>query len=355
MKKRIILILVGIFAFFLAIILGGIIYYNASLSPVNKDAKENIEFVVSPGEAVNTIISNLEKQKLIKNEFTFKIYTKLNSASFQAGTYILNQKMSAKEIYDALINGKVNFETVWVTFVEGKRLTYIAKQISNSFPYTIDEINQVLEDEDFLRNLIDKYDILTEDILNEKIYHPLEGYLFPDTYEFLKDSTIEQIIEKMVATTDSKVSAYLEDVDEEKFSIHEVMTLASIIEMEGTNSQNRPDIAGVFLNRIKRGETLGSDVTTYYGVGVELSERDLYLSEINDCTNVYNTRCRKGLPVGPIASVSIGSIKAAIYPNEHDYLFFVSDKNGKIYLTKTNAEHVKIVSELKKNGLWFEY
>ena len=111
------------------------------------------------------------------------------------------------------------------------------------------------------------------------------------------------------------------------------------------------------MNRIKNNMALGSDVTTYYASKIELGERDLYMSEINS-DNPYNTRSAKNagkLPVGPICNPSKGAIEAAINYTPNDYLYFVADKNMKVYFTKTDAEHNKKIQELKNQGLWFEY
>lgn len=354
-KKSIILIIVCFFAFLLLCGVGVSVYYFDSLKPVDKNSKENVAFEIKAGEAANTIVSNLKRIGLIKDEFTMKVYVKMNPGTPQAGTYILTKSMSVKEIYEAILSGRVTRDTVWVTFVEGKRLTYIIDVISKNFDYTKEEIEAVLEDREYIKKLISKYDFLTEDILNDKIYHPLEGYLFPDTYEFLSDAKIEEIIEMMLDNTESKLSAYEEDIKSSKLSIHEIMTLASIVELEGARSSDRDGVAGVFYNRLSKHMSLGSDVTTYYAVGKDFS-KDLTMSDLNSC-NGFNTRgsCVSGLPVGPIATPSLTSIKATLKPVNHDYLFFVADKNGKTYFSKTNAEHDAIVRKLRSEGLWYEY
>ena len=150
---------------------------------------------------------------------------------------------------------------------------------------------------------------------------------------------------------------YRDEIENSNYSVHEILTMASIVELEGAASNDRAGVAGVFYNRLKIGESLGSDVTTYYAVKKDFSS-DLTNSDLYNCNNGYNTRgnCNRGkLPVGPICSASVDSILATIKPSKHDYLFFVADKNKKTYFTKTNAEHEAKVSELKANGLWNEY
>lgn len=357
MEKKSIIPIVAI-SLILILVIGvtaTVIYYFKSLEPVDKGAHDNITFVVAQGEATSTIIQNLKDVGLIKSDLTMKLFVKMNPGTLQAGTYIFTKSMSAEEIYKAILDGNVTRETVWVTFVEGKRLDYIIDVISNNFDYSKEEVESVLEDKEYINTLISKYDCLTEDILNSKIYHPLEGYLFADTYEFASDVSIKGIVERMLNETESKLSGYKNVIEESSFSVHELMTLASIVELEGARSNDRKGVAGVFYNRLASGWTLGSDVTTYYAVGKDFSV-DLTLSDLNTC-NGYNTRgtCVKGLPVGPIASPSFESIKAVLEPEEHDYYYFVADKNGKTYFTKTESEHNSIISKLKREGNWYEY
>ena len=133
---------------------------------------------------------------------------------------------------------------------------------------------------------------------------------------------------------------------------HEILTLASIVEKEGKAYEDRQKMVDLFNRRIAAGITLGSDVTSYYGLGVKLNERDLTVKEYND-KNKYNTRVVKGLPIGPICMPSKSSIKAVLNPIKHDGLYFVSDKYGKIYFSKTGAEQERVIASLKKEGKWF--
>ena len=130
------------------------------------------------------------------------------------------------------------------------------------------------------------------------------------------------------------------------------MTMASIVELEGTNSENRKMIVGIFENRLNSGMNLGSDVTTYYGLQAAMTS-DLTSEQFNT-SNPYNTRVGMigKMPVGPICNPSLSSIEASINPTKSDYLFFVADKNGNIYYTKTNKEHEKKVQEIKDKGDW---
>ena len=352
-KKNIILTIIGLLILFLISI---ILFYTLSLTPVNRKSNKDVLFLVNDGDATSTVINNLKEEKLIKNKFTAKVYVRLHHYSAQKGTYKLSQKMSAKSIFKAINDGKTEKEDITVTFVEGKRLTNYAETISKNFGFDYDEVMNTFDDKTYINELINKYSFLTTDILNESIYHPLEGYLFPDTYTFYKTSTIKDIIEKMLDNTEIKLNSLDSEIKSSSFSIHEIMTLASIVELEGAGTNERAGIAGVFINRLNSGIALGSDVTTYYAVNKDFTS-DLRVSELNSC-NGYNTRnmsCVKGLPVGPIASPGLDALKAAITPEKNDYLYFVADKNGKVYFSKTDAEHNNTVARLKQEGLWYTY
>lgn len=352
--------LIILFGVIIAGLIGIIVISNIYLSPIDPKDDGNIVFVVEQGSSKNAIAEKLEKEGLIRNALFFKVYIKLNiNKELYAGSYNLSKSMSVDEIIEVLnSNTSIENEGVTVTFIEGKRFTDYAKIISDNFNYTIDEIKEVASNEEFINKLIENYWFITEDIKNEKIYYPLEGYLFPDTYTFKKNATIEEILTKMIKTMGQKLEVYKDEITVSNLNIHELLTLASIIELEGAGSDDRAGVAGVFYNRIDAGWSLGSDVTTYYGVQKNFN-KDLSWSNLKAC-NGYNTRAEsscpiKGLPVGPICSPSLNSISSTIEPKKSDYFYFVADKNKKTYFSKTYNEHTKVVSKLKKEGLWYQY
>lgn len=359
MKKKIIIIVSAIFSFFVVCLIGLVVFYNVSLKAVSSDDNaKNVTFVVESGMSSKGIVDALYDNGLIKNKYVGYVYLKVNSGYvLQAGVYDLNSGMDLKEILDTIGSGKVVDNSISVTFIEGKRITNYVKVINEKFGYSEDEIFAVLSNKDYLKELVDKYWFLTEDILNDKLYYALEGYLSPNTYRFAEDASIDTIIEKMLDTTGIQLEKYKDIIDDSEYSIHELLTMASIVELEGANSDDRFGVAGVFYNRLNGYMSLGSDVTTYYGARVEINERDLYIEELNE-VNDYNTRPAAmigKLPIGPISNPSIGSIEAALKPTEHDYFYFVADKNMKTYFTKTYSEHMNVVAQLKRDGLWYVY
>ena len=266
--------------------------------------------------------------------------------------------MGTKKIIDILYKGSgKNNNQIKITFKEGENMTTFINKITKNTNITEEEITNTLKNKEYLQKIIGEYWFLTEDILNDKIYYSLEGYLYPNTY-FIKSnsSDIKEIFEMFLDETKKQLSPYQDKIKENKLNIHEIMTLASIVELEGVSSEDRKGIAGVFMNRLDANMTLGSDVTTYYGARVNMGDRDLYSNEVTKC-NDYNTRCASftGLPVSPISNPSIDAIDAVLNPIKTDNYYFVADKNKKIYFSKTITEHNNQIAKLKRQGLWFEY
>jgi len=357
MKKIIIAIIGSIIGLIFAVFIGLVIFYNVSLSAVG-DAKEKVNVVIENGTSSRGVIDKLYEARLIRNKVCGYVYVKINDdLMLQAGTYEFNRGMDLEDILEKINKGEVLEDVIDVTFIEGKRLVNYVKVISENFPYTEDEILAKLSDKTYLQELIDKYWFLTDEILNDNLYYALEGYLYPNTYRFNKDATIEDIVSKMLSETDKVLSENKKVLKYSKYSVHEILTMASIVELEGSTGDDRAGVAGVFFNRLNGGWSLGSDVTTYYAVRVEMSERDLWQYEIED-VNYYNTRAAAmagKLPIGPICSPSKVSIDATIKPKKHGYFFFVADKTGKTHFTKTNAEHEQKIAQLKREGLWYTY
>lgn len=349
LKKQVYYILALLFVFLVSII---IYFIGTGRVSSNSDIKE---FKVEEGDTYSTIAEDLKENDLIKSVFFYKLYIKLHKLnSLKVGNYELSSNMNVKKIVKTLEND-TKHDMITITFKEGINFRDVARLISENTDYTEEQVYDTISNLEYLDNLISKYWFLTDDIKKDGIYYPLEGYLFPDTYNFNKNSKIEDILEYMLDNTDKKLKSVWND--NSKYSIHEIMTMASIVELEASNSDDRAGVAGVFYNRLKSGWTLGSDVTTYYGLKLSLSERDLTYTELNEANN-YNTRSSSmagKLPISPICMPGLESIKAAISPENHNYYYFVADKTGKTYFNKTASEHTDTISKLKKAGLWFEY
>lgn len=360
MVKKVILIILVILVLIILAIVSAFAWYSISINPVNKDDNTSYEIEIPMGSGSSSIAKRLKDEGLIKSELAFKIYVKLNKVSkFQAGTYNLSKDLSVEEITEVLKTGKLSSkDVVTITFVEGKNMRWVASKIAEETNNTEQDVYSLLENEEYINSLINKYWFITDEIKNKDIYYSLEGYLYPDTYEFEnKDIKVEKIIETLLNQMDKKLSIYKEDIEKSKHSVHEILSMASIIENEAVFDKDRKDVSSVIYNRLKINMPIQSDVTTYYALKIEMGSRDLYASDINRA-NPYNTRgpnMNGKLPVGPISMASLASIEAAIKPNETSYIFFVADKNGKVYFTRTNEEHEQKVNELKNSGLWIQF
>lgn len=336
----------------LILILLGIYKYQTSAVSSNTDPKT---ITVDEGDNYFSIASKLKEKNLIRSETFYKLYLKLAKPdSLITGDYELNEAMSVREIVKVLSDkdgGKNN--TIKLTFREGLNITQMAKIVEEKTDITADEFINKIADKTFLQSLQQDYWFITDDIYNTEIYYPLEGYLYPDTYHFEpSELDIETIVRKILDNTKVKLEPYKNQLQNGSYSIHQILTLASIVELESVSDSDRAMVAGVFYNRLNNNWSLGSDVTTYYASKKAMTE-SLTQRDLTAC-NGYNTRCTSmiGLPVGPIDNPSISSINAALNPTESDYYYFVADTNKKVYFTKNATEHDRIISKLKDEGIW---
>lgn len=336
------------------------IYFNINLSPVNKSSTKTIAVVIPTNTTTKEIGKILEKEGLIRNANFFYLYLRIYKINnLKATTYDLSPNMSLKEIVDILSEGNsYNPNVVSITFQEGINMRKVASIIAKKTNNSEDDVFNKLKDQDYLDKIIANYWFLTDEIKNKNIYYSLEGYLYPETY-FLnnKYASVEDIFKSMLDQMDKVLSPYKEDIEKSNMSVHEILTLASIIELEGVTSDDRKGISSVFHNRLDNNMSLGSDVTTYYAFKIDMNERDLRTDEINTY-NPYNTRGPRMegiLPIGPVSIPSIDSIDAALHPNKTDNFYFVADKNRKVYFSKTYAEHNKTIQDLKEKGVWLEW
>ena len=338
------------------VIIASCTYYNINIGKVSDDTTLK-EITIEAG-SVDSIANTLKDNDLIKNKTMFKVYVKLTGkTNLKDGVYELSENMGTKTIVNILEKGsKISPGEVQITFREGINIREIARLIEYNTNNSYEAVMALVSDNDYIDSLIDKYWFLTDNIKSNKIYYPLEGYLYPNTYRFSsKDVSVEEIFEKMLEEMDKKITPYKEEIQKSDLNVHEILTLSSIVELEGAKANDRKKVAGVFYNRINDGWILGSDVTTYYALKID--DFKTSLTEDNGlykCDYAYNTRCDKfiGLPVGPICNPSIESIEASIEPEKHNYYYFVADCKGQVYLSKNSTEHYNIINKLKKENNW---
>lgn len=355
MKKYKLVLLLAIVALIVIAFSVGF-YYKYQISPVSRDS-EKIMVEIKAG-SISSIGDTLYENGLIRSTFIFKIFVKLNGISdLKASTYELNKNMKLSEIIDTLEEGNAyNPDEVRITFKEGLNVRKIAKIVEENTNNSYDDFMHLMNDQSYIDSLISKYWFLSDEIKNEKIYYPLEGYLFPNTYAFLnKDVEVKTIVETMLDEMGEQLEKYKDAIEDSDFSVHKMLTLASIVELEGASASDRAGVAGVFYNRVKDGWSLGSDVTTYYYLKIDDFKQSLNGNKnLFTCDNAYNTRCTSfvGLPVGPISNPGIVSIEGTVNYKEHNYYYFVADCKGKTYLNKDMTGHYNTINKLKSENNW---
>lgn len=358
-RKIIVIIVIIVAIIIFASVFGAVIWYNQNTKAVDSKSSEIKQIQIEQGMSTIKIIKKLKEEDLIKNEFATKIFIKLNNVNkLQAGKYELSKSMDLEKILITISKGDVVNDEITITFLEGKNMRWIAKKIESETSNTQEDVYKLLEDKEYISELIKEYWFLNDSILNSNIYYPLEGYLYPDTYTFKdKNVTVKEIFEVLLKQTEEVLTKYKKNINESKYDVHQILTMASIVELEGNDVEARRGIARVLFNRLDKNMSLGSDVTTYYAIKVDMGERNLTSKEISTY-NAYNTRgpnMNGKLPIGPISTISEESIKCVLRPLENDYLYFVADKNGKVYFSSTYNQHQDIINKLKQQGLWYTY
>ena len=302
-------------------------FYKYATTPTQTSETSTVIWI-KPGQSFFETVAQLEKAGLVRHpkKFRWLAYLKRDERRIRAGEYNMCGSMSPVAILDTLVRGETILHKAAIP--EGATVSKIGQ---------IFESAGLVSESAFLKTASDPGLIKSLDIEGDT----LEGYLFPETYHFPKGVAAEQIIKKMVAQFRSVFTPELaERARVLGFSIHQVVTLASIVEKETSKPEERPLIAAVFLNRLKRRMRLESDPTVIYGIeGFDgnLTRRDL------KAMGPYNTYRIKGLPPGPIANPGQASIVAVLYPAEEPYLYFVSKNDGSHHFSSTLREHNRMV------------
>lgn len=332
MFKKIFSITIIILIFILASLIGGYFYISSKINtPVDYDSTEKI-FIVQKGEGINEIADALEKERLIKKALYFKIYTikKNLTRSLQAGEYLLSPKMTIPEIAEKMAKGEIMPRGKKITIIEGWDINQIAEYLENEGivekKYFISKVNcgcGVNTSRDFL--------------FDKPRGASLEGYLFPDTYFIKEDATASEIINKMLDNFGKKLTDEMyQEIKAQDKTVFEIVTLASIIEKEVKSDEDRAKVAGIFYKRLEEGKPLESCATISYILGVSKKQ---YSYEDTRVISPYNTYLNKGLPPGPISNPGLSSLKAAIWPENTPYRYFLSKENGETVFSKTLEEH----------------
>ncbi|HEL1614259.1 TPA: endolytic transglycosylase MltG [Streptococcus suis] len=344
--------------------LTGYMWVKSSLEPVNTKATEAIQVEIPEGSSTLEIGKILVDNKLIKNATIFNYYSKIKSYNnFQSGFYNLKQNMSVDDIAKALQESgtpTAQKEAAGkILIVEGYTLTQIAQAITDNTktedkndktPFTTEQFMATVTNQDFINRMVATYPKLFASLpaADSGVIYQLEGYLFPAVYEYSDETTIEELVEQMIAAMDNRLQPYYETIVAKNLTVNEVLTLASLVEKEGSTDEDRRNIASVFFNRLNAAMPLQSNIAILYAQGKLGQETTLAEDAAIDTSieSPYNIYWTPGLMPGPVDSPSLSAIEAVINANTTDYLYFVADvTTGNVYFTNNIDEHNQNVAK----------
>ena len=330
-------------------------YVDSSIKPLDSSSKKYITVDIPEGSGNKYIGQILEKSGVIKSATVFNYYTKFkNYSNFQSGYYNLQPSMDLDEICKQLKEGgtpqpeKPSLGKILVT--EGYTIKQISEAVTKnsakkhaSTPYTADDFLKVVQDEAFISKMAAKYPKLLGSLPEaDKVTYRLEGYLFPATYSYYEKTSMEDIVEDMISTMDSYMSQYYDTIAASGKSVNDVLTLASLVEKEGSTDDDRRNIASVFYNRMNNNMPLQSNIAILYAMG-KLGEETSLAADASIDTSIdspYNVYTNTGLMPGPVDAPSLSAIEATVNPASTNYYYFVADvKTGKIYYSENFDDH----------------
>ncbi len=313
---------------FLAVLalMSGFVYYQSLLRPVSGQ-EIAVEVVVAEGSGLSEIAATLKDKDVIRSEWAFKQYVWLKRAQgdLKAGSYSASPSYSTPQIVSLLTEGRVSRSMI--TILPGQRL---------------DQIRDSLIRQGFSESDVDKaldpvqYESLAV-LAGKPAGASLEGYVFPETFERAADTAAVDVVRRALLEMEGALTAERRaGFERQGLSVYEAITIASIVENEVVDQEERKQAAQVFIKRLREGVSLGSDPTAYYG------SRKAGLGDVINYDTPYNTRLHAGLPPTPISNVSASSLDAVASPAQTDWLFFVSGDDGTTYFSKTLAEHEEL-------------
>ncbi|HFR3774670.1 TPA: endolytic transglycosylase MltG [Streptococcus suis] len=363
--KRIVSVIMSVVVLALLITgITGFLWVKSSLEPVNAKATETVQVEIPEGSSTLDIGKILVENKLIKNATVFNYYSKIKSYNnFQSGYYNLYQNMSVDDIAKALQESGTptpQKEPLGkILIVEGYTLAQIAQAVTNNTktedkndttPFTSEQFMATVTNQDFINRMVAAYPQLFASLpaADSGVINRLEGYLFPAVYEYSEDTTIEDLVEQMISAMDARLQPYYETIAAKNLTVNEVLTLASLVEKEGSTDEDRRNIASVFFNRINAGMPLQSNIAILYAQG-KLGQETTLAEDAGIDTNIdspYNIYWKTGLMPGPVDSPSVSAIDAVMNASTTDYLYFVADvTTGTVYFAKTIEEHDQNVAK----------
>lgn len=293
----------------------GVYIYKTLITPITADSNYPFVVTIPSGANLNTVTTALADKNIIRSETIFRLVMLVTGeeSSVKSGEYTFKGPLSTLQVIDKLIKGRYEYDPVKLTIREGEDSKTIARNIAQVFPK------------------------LVESEVYEKL-KTKEGYIFPETYNFAPFASIEDILKTTNREFEKRIARFDASFASTTKTKEEILTIASILEKEVPREVDMKMVSGIIYNRLAKGMPLQMDSTVGYITGkasLELTLQDLKID------SPYNTYATKGLPPAPIGNPGEASIRAALYPDKHDFLFFLSDKDGVNHYAKTYAEHLR--------------
>ncbi|MFT0197185.1 endolytic transglycosylase MltG [Candidatus Enterenecus avicola] len=349
--NKIVLIVVLVF-----LVIGGILgfsayrYVTSSLQPLDPDDTEKVTIVIPSGSSNKAIGEILEDENIIKSGMIFNYYTKFNNLTgFQAGTYHFSPNMTLEAISEQLQNGEGSVTSdAKVTIPEGFDVDQIGDALAEATNISKDDFLALMESDEFFEKMKETYpELLASAGDAQGVRYRLEGYLFPATYDYYTGNTLEEVVTQMVDKSNSVLSKYFDQIAQKEMTVQEVLTLASLVEKEGSKLEDRKNIAQVFFNRLAIDMPLQSDISILYALG---EHKELVTYEDTQVDSPFNLYVHTGYGPGPFNNPSEAAIQAVLDPTPNNYYYFVADiQTQEVYFAETYEQHMQLVEQYVNN------
>lgn len=349
--NKIVMIVVLVF-----LVIGGILgfsayrYVTSSLQPLDPDDTEKVTIVIPSGSSNKAIGEILEDENIIKSGMIFNYYTKFNNLTgFQAGTYHFSPNMTLEAISEQLQNGEGSVTSdAKVTIPEGFDVDQIGDALAEATNISKDDFLALMESDEFFEKMKETYpELLASAGDAQGVRYRLEGYLFPATYDYYTGNTLEEVVTQMVDKSNSVLSKYFDQIAQKEMTVQEVLTLASLVEKEGSKLEDRKNIAQVFFNRLAIDMPLQSDISILYALG---EHKELVTYEDTQVDSPYNLYVHTGYGPGPFNNPSEAAIQAVLDPTPNNYYYFVADiQTQEVYFAETYEQHMQLVEQYVNN------
>ncbi len=326
--------------FTIFVVICGLILIAWFMWQINRPASSNSEivnFTISNGEGVKTISSNLRAAGLVGNKFVFEtwIYLNQNDEKFIAGDYHLPANITVLNLTKMLTGGAQPVSEVNITMIEGWTIKEMAEAVEKQNLYKSKDWVDFTTKPDKFSPLLGQLGI---NLASKPSGASLEGYLFPDTYRVYQNSTVEELVGKMLTNFVDKIDeSWIKDLQTRGYNLWQAVIMASIIEREVRSDADRAIVSDIFWRRLEAGRGLEADSTINYVTGKKTPSVTIDDTKLD---SPYNTYKYRGLPPGPISNPGLSSIKAAIYPQANNYWYFLTTPDGAVIFSKTFDDHI---------------